>query len=76
MFKSTSIVLGTALLAALALAAGEADACIPAKVREALADCSASATSPAMPAADLLAAAAQLQARTSLRATTFDRPPP
>ncbi len=70
MFKSTSIVLGTALLAALALAAGEADAadaCIPAKVREALADCSASATSPAMPAADLLVAAAQLQARTLLR---------
>ncbi|MEO5730679.1 MAG: hypothetical protein ABI134_26915, partial [Byssovorax sp.] len=65
------IVLGTALFTALALAAGEAgaaDACIPAKVREALADCSASAASPAMPAADLLAAAAQLQARTSLGA--------
>jgi tetratricopeptide (TPR) repeat protein len=66
MFKSTSMIPGAALLAALALASGRADAagaCIPAKVSEALADCAPSATTPTVPVADLLVAVTKLQSR-------------
>jgi tetratricopeptide (TPR) repeat protein len=68
MFKSTSMILGAALLAALSLTAGEADAadtCVPPKVIAALADCSVAPSSARMPVADLLAAAAKLQSRAS-----------
>lgn len=67
MSKTTSTILGAALLAASSLAASRgaaADACIPASVIAAQADCSAAASSPTVPVADVLAAAAQLQSRT------------
>lgn len=67
MSKLTSTILGAALLAAASFTAsrGEAaEACIPASLRAALADCTAVASSPAAPLADVLSAAAQLQSRT------------
>ncbi|MEP7125114.1 MAG: hypothetical protein ABJE95_29560 [Byssovorax sp.] len=68
MSKTTSMILGAALVAAMSLGANPAravEACLSPKVREALADCSAAAASP-MAAADLLAAAKQLQSRASM----------
>jgi tetratricopeptide (TPR) repeat protein len=64
MSKPTSMILGAALLAASSLAprrAAAEGACIPATVTAALADCSAAASAPTVPVADVVAAAAQLQ---------------